>query len=63
MAGEPIRNHRTIDGKQYTYWMSTATRRDAQQKAEDMRQRGFLVRIVSIHSRQFDLYVRKGTRR
>lgn len=51
---------RTFNGKKFRYWASTADGTKAEQKAESKRNTGFHVRIVRIHPKQFDLYIRKA---
>lgn len=51
---------RTFNGKKYRYWTSTSSGAEADRKAESKRKTGFSVRIVTIHPRQFDLYIRKA---
>jgi len=53
---------RKFDGKLYRYWMSVSSRAEAEDKAAAKRRRGFSVRVVEIHYRQFDLYVRRTKR-
>jgi len=49
-----------FDGKWYKYWRSEANRNTAERKAEKKRKDGWLVRVVTIHAFQFDLYIRRA---
>jgi len=46
-------------GEKFKYWASTSSYLEAKRKADSKRKTGFNVRIVAIHSKQFDLYIRK----
>lgn len=47
-------------GKKYKYWRSESDGVTAERKAAKKRKDGYLVRILSPHMRQFDLYIRKA---
>lgn len=55
-----IMSDRTFNGKKYKYWKSVDSKTKATDHADNKTDKGYSVRTIKIHHRQFDLYIRKA---